>query len=107
MISAAVESMSQIPLLFNAEAQEIWTRISRARGAPERLAAFGSFRPRHFKPVIALMLGLTDPISGLNMGETAEILAREFDVSREEQDAFALRSHQRATAAWSAVMLSG
>jgi acetyl-CoA acetyltransferase family protein len=51
--------------------------------------------------VIGLVQGLTDPISGLNMGETAELLAREFEISREEQDSFALRSHQRAAAAWS------
>jgi acetyl-CoA C-acetyltransferase/acetyl-CoA acyltransferase len=46
-----------------------------------------------------LKLGLTDPVSGLNMGETAEVLARELGVSREEQDVFALLSHQRAIAA--------
>ena len=64
-----------------------------------RIAAAGRFRPRHFKPVPGLLLGLTDPVSGLNMGETAELLAREFHLDREAQDRFALRSHQRAAAA--------
>jgi acetyl-CoA acyltransferase len=41
------------------------------------------------------MEGLTDPISGLNMGQTAEVLARDFHLTRQEQDAFAMRSHQR------------
>ena len=50
-------------------------------------------------PTPALRLGLSDPISGLNMGETAEILAREFEITRAAQDAFALRSHKRATEA--------
>jgi acetyl-CoA acetyltransferase len=50
-------------------------------------------------PRIAIMEGLTDPVSGLNMGETAEVLAREFSISREAQDAFALLSHQRTVAA--------
>ena len=45
------------------------------------------------------MLGLTDPVCGMNMGETAEVLAREFGIGRDEQDAFALESHQRAVAA--------
>ena len=54
---------------------------------------------RIFTPRIGLLLGLTDPVCGLNMGETAELLAREFDITRAEQDAFALRSHQRAVAA--------
>jgi len=100
VVVGATESMSQIPLLFRPEAQEIWTRVARARGALAKLGAFASFRPKHFNPVIGLMLGLTDPVSGLNMGQTAEVLAREWGISREEQDIFSLRSHQLATTAW-------
>src|SRR5439155_14855830 len=51
-------------------------------------------------PVVALEKGLTDPICGLNMGETAEVLAKEFGIGRDEQDRFALTSHERAVAAW-------
>jgi len=102
VVAAAVESMSQIPLLFSRDAQQVWTRLFRAKGLPGRLAALARFRPRHFKPEIGLLMGLTDPVSGLNMGETAELLAHEFGIGREEQDTFALRSHQRAAAAWSA-----
>ena len=100
VIAAAVESMSRIPLLFSDEAQEVWTRIARSKGVLSRIAASGGFRLRHFKPLVGLQLGLTDPVSGLNMGETAEVLAREFQLGREAQDRFALRSHQLATAAW-------
>lgn len=107
VVAAAVESMSQIPLLFGKQAQQIWTRIARSKGLLARVGAFASFRPRHFKPLAGLLLGLTDPISGLNMGETAEVLAREFGISREEQDAFALASHQRASAAWSNGKMDG
>ncbi len=49
---------------------------------------------------MALELGLTDPTCGLNMGQTAEKLAVEFNISREEQDHFALTSHLRAVSAW-------
>ena len=101
VIAGAVESMSNIPFVLDRDAQEVWTRIARAKGLLGRARQLLRFRPRHFKPVAGLMLGLTDPVSGLNMGQTAEILAREFDVGREQQDAFALRSHQRAAAAWS------
>ncbi len=101
IVAAAVESMSSIPLLLSEESQRIWMRIARSRGPLGRLSALARFRPRHFKPVVALELGLTDPVSGLNMGQTAEVLAREFKIPREAQDQFALRSHQRATAAWS------
>jgi len=100
VVAGAVESMSRIPLLFDDEAQDIWTDVARSRSLGRRLANFTRFRPRHFKPVIALQLGLTDPVSELNMGQTAELLAREFGISREQQDAFALRSHQLAAAAW-------
>jgi len=50
-------------------------------------------------PRIALAEGLTDLVCGLNMGQTAEVLAREFRIPREQQDAYALQSHQRAVAA--------
>jgi acetyl-CoA C-acetyltransferase len=43
--------------------------------------------------------GFLDPLSGLIMGETAENLARQYEITRDEQDAFALRSQQRAAAA--------
>lgn len=46
--------------------------------------------------------GGTDPICGMNMGQTAEKLAREFGVEREAQDAWSLRSHQRVQSAWDA-----
>jgi acetyl-CoA acetyltransferase family protein len=71
-------------------------RLGRAKTWGQRLRALAGFRPRHFKPVPALKLGLTDPVSGLIMGETAEVLAGEFGVTRREQDEFALESHRRA-----------
>ena len=100
VVAGAVESMSQIPLLFRKDAQEIWTRLSRAKTFGQRIGVMSTFRPKHFQPVIGLVLGLTDPVSELNMGETAEVLAQDFQITREEQDAFALRSHLLATAAW-------
>jgi acetyl-CoA acyltransferase len=52
-----------------------------------------------YKPTIALMDGLTDPFVGMNMGMTAEVIAKEFGIGRREQDEYALKSHQKATAA--------
>jgi acetyl-CoA acetyltransferase family protein len=98
-IVGGTESMSNIPLLFKRAAAEKFSRLARAKTFGQRLQAFAKFRPGDFKPRIGLLLGLTDPICGLTMGETAEVLARQFDITREEQDAFALRSHQRAIAA--------
>ncbi len=99
VIAAGTESMSQIPLLFGAKMTELFVRLMRARTVGQRVKALATFRPSFLKPVIAIQLGLTDPVCGLNMGETAEVLAREFGISRDEQDAFALQSHQRAAEA--------
>jgi acetyl-CoA acetyltransferase family protein len=94
-----VESMSGIPLLFPGSAGRKFASLAGGKGFLPKLRAAARLRPSDFAPTAALKLGLCDPVSGLNMGETAEILAREFEIGREEQDAFALRSHQRAAAA--------
>ena len=98
-VVGGVESMSQIPLLFSYEAAKKFVALSRAKSFSQKLQAIGTFRASDFKPQIALQLGLGDPVSGFNMGQTAENLSRDFDITREAQDAFATRSHQRATAA--------
>jgi acetyl-CoA acetyltransferase family protein len=99
ILAGGVESMSNIPLFFPKEGRETLAEIRMARKLPGRVSAAAKLRPKHFKPEVGLELGLTDAVCGLNMGETAEVLAKEHGISREEQDAFALRSHQRATAA--------
>jgi acetyl-CoA acetyltransferase family protein len=98
-VVGGVESMSNIPLLFKPAAAEKFSRVSRAKSFGRKIKSLAAFRPKDFQPRVGLLLGLTDPVCGLNMGETAELLAREFAVSRAEQDEFALRSHQRAVAA--------
>jgi acetyl-CoA acyltransferase len=99
IIAGGVESMSRIPLLYSQESQDVFTGVFTARDLGSRIAAASRFRPRHFKPEIGLQMGLTDAVCGLNMGETAEVLAKENGITREAQDAFALRSHQRVTLA--------
>ena len=93
------ESMSNIPLLFSSRAADKFAALSRAKNLPQKLLAALRFRPSDFKPRIGVMLGLTDYTCGLNMGQTAEVLYRDFGIAREEQDAFALESHRKATAA--------
>jgi len=98
-IVGGAESMSNIPLVFKQTTAAKFGRLSRAKSLGQRLQSLARFRPSDFQPRVGLLLGLTDPVCGLNMGETAELLAREFRLTREEQDAFALRSNQRAIAA--------
>jgi len=98
-IVGGAESMSNIPLLFKPATAAKFSRLSRARNLGQRVRSLCRFRPSDFQPRIGLLLGLSDPVCGLNMGETAELLAREFGITREAQDAFALRSNERALAA--------
>jgi acetyl-CoA C-acetyltransferase/acetyl-CoA acyltransferase len=98
-IVGGTESMSQVPLLFSPGAADKFARLNKAKSLPQKLQAILNFRPADFTPRIGLLLGLTDPVCGLNMGQTAEVLARELGVSRTEQDAFAIESHRKAVAA--------
>ena len=99
VIAAGAESMSAIPLIFPKETLAPMTRLAKARTLGKRFGALAALRPRHFRPVPALLLGLTDPLCHMIMGKTAEVLAHEFNISRLEQDQFALQSHRRAAAA--------
>ncbi len=99
IVAGGVESMSRIPFLLGQAFTDDVLRLRRARSLPQKFAAVLAARPRDLRPISALEVGLRDAICGLNMGETAEVLARRFRIGRQEQDAFALESHQRATAA--------
>jgi acetyl-CoA C-acetyltransferase/acetyl-CoA acyltransferase len=98
-VVGGTESMSQVPLLFKQSTAVKFGRLSRAKSLMQKVKSLAAFRPSDFQPRIGLQLGLTDPVCGLNMGDTAEVLAREFGITRELQDAFALESNTRAAAA--------
>ncbi len=100
IVAGGTESMSNVPLIFNRKARDFFMDWRKAGFWGKLGLFFGRVRPSLFKPVAALELGLTDPTCGLNMGQTAEVLAKEFGIGRAEQDAFALASHQKAVAAW-------
>jgi acetyl-CoA C-acetyltransferase len=99
IFAGGVESMSQMPLLFNKDMTEFFVELMKAKTAPAKLKVFSTFRPHYLSPVIAIEQGLTDPFCGKNMGQTAETLARELGISRLEQDEFANLSHAKAVAA--------
>ena len=99
VIAGGVESMSNIPMFLPDATREILMAAARAKSFPAKLAVFARLRPRHFQPIHGLQAGLIDPLCGLNMGQTAEVLAAEFGITREAQDRLALESHLRAAAA--------
>ena len=95
-IAGGTESMSNIPFYLAKELKEVLTNLSRAKTFAQKLAALSQIKLAYLKPRVGLEMGLTDPVCGLIMGSTAEVLAKEFGITREEQDAFALESHLRA-----------
>jgi acetyl-CoA acetyltransferase family protein len=99
VLAGGMESMSQMPLLYSSAYGGWLEGLMRARSPIQKLGAFARFRPAMLAPRIALVEGLTDYVCGLNMGQTAEVLSREFRITRLQQDEFALLSHQRAVAA--------
>lgn len=106
VLAGGVESMSSYPLLFSKELTQIIGRFLQSKTAHQKLKSLLKIRWKDLKPRIALLEGLTDPFVGLSMGETAEVLAGEFGISREDQDQFALNSHQKALQAQKSGRLS-
>lgn len=99
VVALGVDSMSNVPLLFRKKCVDKFAGLMRARSLGQKLGGMLKFRPSDFAPLIGLKLGLTDPVTGLLMGDTADKLAREYHISRDEQDTFALKSHEKACAA--------
>lgn len=99
IIASATESMSGAPLLFSKNMTDLFANLRRAKNIGQKFQTLCRFRPAYLAPVISLELGLTDPICGMIMGKTAEILASDFKITREQQDRFALKSHQKAVRA--------
>ncbi len=93
VLAGGTDAMSRAPILFNAKMATWFGQWSMTRTMSERFALLPKLRPSFLTPVIALLRGLTDPIVGLNMGQTAEKLAYKFNITREQMDAFAADSH--------------
>jgi len=106
VVAGGTEAMSEYPLLWSRGLTRVFANYQRAKTLPAKLAAALAVRPGDFAPRIAIAEGLTDPVCGLNMGDTAEKLAKEYRISRAAQDEFALLSHQRAVAATEAGRLA-
>lgn len=93
--AGGTEAMSHAPVLFNQQAVRWLGQWMKAKKWHQKLALLARLRPGMLKPVIGLLHGLTDPVVQLNTGQTAENLAYEFGISRQEMDSFAVESHQR------------
>lgn len=93
IVAGGSESMSGFPILFKKKMKDFLQKLSKAKSWKEKLATLFTFRPNYLVPEIP---EISDPICGCSMGQTAENLSRDFKISREDQDRFALASQERA-----------
>ena len=100
VLAGGTEAMSHAPLLFNQKMTAWLAAWFAAKSVSQKAGLMTQLRPSFFAPVIALLRGLTDPIVGLNMGQTAEELAYRFHITREQMDAFASQSHLKLASAF-------
>jgi acetyl-CoA acetyltransferase family protein len=98
-LAAGAESMSNIPFYYNARYKAFLYKLMASKSVIQKIALFKEFKLSFLKPIIGLVSGFTDPISGMIMGKTAEVVAKDFKISRKEQDELSLMSHQRASKA--------
>ena len=99
VLAGGVDALSRAPLLYS-DTMVLWfSQMMGARTLGAKLKQFAKLRPSVLlSPVIGLMKGLTDPVNGMLMGQTAENLAWKFGINRQQMDEFSVRSHKRALA---------
>lgn len=100
ILAGGTESMSHAPILFSQQMANWLAKWSTAKSFGQRAGLITQFRPAYLAPVIALLRGLTDPIVGMNMGQTAEKVAYKFHITREQMDEFACHSHLKLARAF-------
>ena len=98
-IAGGTDSISDAPIVYPDSYRSIMMDVFRARSLPERILPWFRLRPSHFKPEFP---GVNEPRTGLSMGQSTEITAKEWDIPREHQDQLALASHMKAAAAFDA-----
>lgn len=98
-LAGGVESISSVRALFSQQATDYFQDLMRAKTMGQRLAMLSKFRPQLLTPHAP---GIKEPTTGLTMGQSADLMARLFKVTREEQDRYAADSHHKAHAAWEA-----
>ncbi len=98
-IAGGTDTVSDAPIVYPDDYRRILLDMHAARSFGDRIKPLLRLRPRHFKPVLP---GVTEPRTGLSMGESTELMVKDWGIGREEQDELAHASHQKAAAALSA-----
>ena len=107
ILAGGTEALSYAPLVWPQQGVRWFAGLATAKGIAAKAAAAFRLRPSFLKPIIGLERGLTDPITDLNMGQTAEVVGHLFDITRAQSDAYAVESHKRLARAQAEGWLKG
>jgi acetyl-CoA C-acetyltransferase len=96
-LAGGVDTVSDAPIVYPKAYQRLLLKSARGKSLVERVSPWLGIRPGHFKPVAP---GVLEPRTGLSMGQSCEIMAKTWKVTREEQDRLAYESHVKAAKAY-------
>lgn len=96
-LAGGTDSLSDLPIVYPDTYRHLLLESARGRTLGQKLRPWLGLRPRHFKPEFP---GVVEPRTGLSMGESMEVTAKQWELTREAQDQLALESHQKAARAW-------
>lgn len=94
VLTGGTEAMSRSPLLWQQPLVQWFAKLQQLKSPLAKIKHLSSVKLKHLAPIIALKCGLTDPLIGLNMGQTTEQMASDFAITREQMDVYAMQSHQ-------------
>src|ERR1700742_4587336 len=107
ILAGGAEALSHAPLVWPQQGVRWFAGLAGAKGIGAKIMAALKARPSYLKPIIGLERGLTDPITELNMGQTAEVVGHLFGITRAQSDAYAAESHKRLANAQAQGWLKG
>lgn len=107
ILAGGTDALSHAPMVLQRDAVEWLANLNAASSPQDYARQLAQFSPGSFKPEISLAKGLTDPIVGLSMGQTAEVLAQQFNITRRQADEYAVSSHKRLARAQEEGWLDG
>ncbi len=100
ILAGGTEAMSRAPILYDLTMMKWLGQWMNAKSLGHKLKVLMQLRPEYLVPVFGLLRGLTDPLIGMNMGQTAEELAYRFHLNRLQMDEFAVQSHMKLAKAY-------
>jgi acetyl-CoA C-acetyltransferase len=96
-LAGGTDSISDAPISYPRSYQQLLLESARGRTFSQRVSPWLKLRPKHFKPVLPAVV---EPRTGLSMGQSTELMAKRWQISRADQDQLAYESHMKAAAAW-------